>query len=214
MDNVNIRVSSFTFPPVFLDFSSLWRLRKDVIDRLKRGGQFILDERIIDEEDVWRFVSLFGVKRCSALVDVYRDENGVVYREYLLIGPRHLVSRGWIRVLGILLIRVMGGIYRGIDLTGRFKCGLVLLVPELGAGKVMCMTYSEAIYRDVFGFVNEGGFSDRLEYERVVRPGEVRESVLEVGVSDMDVWGRFIRSGGRSGFRLELVRRLGESGIS
>lgn len=206
--NINIQVSSFTFPPAVLDFSSLERVRKSVRERLKKCGFLILDEKLVGEEEVRNFISFFGVKRLSALVDVYRDENGFIYREYLLVNPKHLVSMEWIRVLGVFLVEVIGGIYKGFDVTGKLKCGLVLSLQGFKKGRVMCMAHSESIYRDVLNFVNEGGFSDRLEYERVSRPGEVRERVVEVGVPEDDVWVRFFRLGGNR-YGLELMKRIG-----
>lgn len=203
--SISIRVNSITFPPAFLDFGSLERVRKSVRGRLREGGFLVLDEKLVSEEEVGRFTSFFGVKRLSAVVDVYQGDNGFLYREYLLVNPRQLVSKGWLKVLVIFWVEVMGGVYRGFDMVGKFKCGLVLSLHEL---RVMCVTYSKNIFRDILGFVDRSGFSDRREYERVTRPGEIRERVVEVGDFGDDVWVIFKRLGKPNEYGLEFKRNV------
>lgn len=204
--NISIRVDSFSFPPHVLDFSSLKRLREKVMGSLRGKGFLILNERLVDEEEVKQVSSFLGIKKCSAVVEVYREEGGFIYREYLVVNPRHLVSKGWFKVLVIYLVERRGGVFKGVRAGRKLKVALILSFPELRDVEFMCVTYSKSIYRDVVSFIDGSGFNSRLEYERVVRPGEFLERVIEVGVNGYDIWVRFMKLNRTNEFGLELRR--------
>lgn len=206
--NVAIRVNSVSFPPDVLDFSSLDRVREKIRNQLKKGRFLVLDEKLVSCEEVERVSSFFGVGKLSSVVEVYRDKNGFIYREFLVVNPRHLVSKGWVRILIIFLINIEEGAIKGFKVAGKCKkVSLVLSFPELEGVEVMCVTYSESIYRDVFDFVSERNFMGCFEYERVARPGKLRERVIEIGVSGDDIWVRFFRSGKRNEYGLEFKKK-------
>ncbi len=167
----NLRVKSIIFPN-FVGVP-LWKeVRESVRFQACDFGFSLLEKKLVDEEEVDRFMAFFPQLRPEVFISIDRcDDNKFEYREYMVLNLKDLISYGKeVEVLSFQVVESEGVKGRGsFSSKVSFKQVYFLFrVPGLTGVEVICGSSSERIldrFNEMGEYLRVCGYEVR-EFER------------------------------------------------